>query len=635
AAASSVKRPRGSGGAEACDLRLDDPSHEKELPSSSSTALGSSASSTSQEEKEPTFDGLRRTDLIRLIGQALGDLGLEVTRAALETESGIAGEASIVTDLRRSAIAGNWDEALGVVCRLAEEPPSTVGEAAAALRVSLLEQKCLDLHRSGEVEAAKEVFAEIAGTDGAEDLSQQLDLSPQELADSSPSRGDVADRLVELLPPDLALPPRRLCALLWQAVRYQQLHCLYTDLDPNLMYQQLHCLSTDMDPTLLSSGPNLLKDYSYTAPALPIHCVARLNHHRDEVWFAVVTDDGRYLASSSKDESIIVWECTAGPSFSVTEVLIGHSAPCAALAWSPDGRRLLSASSDGTVRLWTLPGAVEPEIFARHTDSVSAVAWLPDGEHFLSAGFDRCLLLWKSDGDLQHRWELQCRVQDLATTRDGSRVLVVDSDKGIKVFDVASGGKELAPLPESDAVTSISASRLRDEFLVNVAQHVSALQQGPSVRLWDLQTRRVAQRYVGHFQGRFVVRSAFVGEREELVASGSEDAQVYIWHRHYGSLLQVLPGHTATVNSVCWMQGSSPAGEPSGWLVSASDDCTLRVWGTEAAEMDEAESAEEEPAAAVSGAEDVDQRHGAEDPERPGFAASFHLEALEGSDVSS
>ena len=64
--------------------------------------------------------------------------------------------------------------------------------------------------------------------------------------------------------------------------------------------------------------------------------------------------------------------------------------------------------------------------------------------------------------------------QDEATTRDGSRVLVVDSDKGIKarrnieagtpvpcgptggmqVFDVASGGKELAPLPESDAVTS-------------------------------------------------------------------------------------------------------------------------------------------------------------------------------------
>ncbi|CAE7571159.1 wdr26 [Symbiodinium sp. CCMP2456] len=166
-------------GQQACDLRLDDPSHEKELPSSSSTALGSSASSTSQEEKEPTFDGLRRTDLIRLIGQALGDLGLEVTRAALETESGIAGEASIVTDLRRSAIAGNWDEALGVVRRLAEEPPSMVGEAA-ALRVSLLEQKCLDLHRSGEVEAAKEVFAEIAGTDGAEDLSLQLDLSPQD-----------------------------------------------------------------------------------------------------------------------------------------------------------------------------------------------------------------------------------------------------------------------------------------------------------------------------------------------------------------------------------------------------------------------------------------------------------------------
>ena len=70
---------------------------------------------------------------------------------------------------------------------------------------------------------------------------------------------------------------------------------------------------------------------------------------------------------------------------------------------------------------------------------------------------------------------------------------------GCEVFDVESRNALLS-LPESDAVTSICVSRLRDELLVNVAQHVSALQEGPAIRLWELSTRRVLQRYTGHFQ---------------------------------------------------------------------------------------------------------------------------------------
>ncbi|CAK8987577.1 unnamed protein product [Durusdinium trenchii] len=252
---------------------------------------------------------------------------------------------------------------------------------------------------------------------------------------------------------------------------------------------------------------------------------------------------------------------------------MAYSESCSALSWSPDDQNLLSASNC-TICLWTLPGTEARLVLSKHTDPITSVAWLPDSTHFVSASLNRCIFLWNIDGALLHRWELSCRIQDLAVTKDGSRLLVVDSEKSVKVFDLQSRNA-LVALPESDAVTSICVSRLRDELLVNVAQHVSALSEGPAIRLWDLSNRRVLQRYLGHFQSRFVVRSCFAGDREEMVVSGSEDAQVYIWHRHYGSLLQVLAGHSATVNTVCWVR----AEKDNAWLISASDDGTLRVWG--------------------------------------------------------
>lgn len=117
-------------------------------------------------------------------------------------------------------------------------------------------------------------------------------------------------------------------------------------------------------------------------------------------------------------------------------------------------------------------------------------------------------------------------------------------------------------LAEVGPATSLCLSSDDRYLLVNVVDEI---------HLWDLHRAQLQHRYRGHTQGRFAVRSAFIGDSESLIACGSDDSQVYVWHRHSGTLLQALPGHAGAINAVAWNTSSS-------MLATASDDHSIRVW---------------------------------------------------------
>src|SRR5713226_1482640 len=78
----------------------------------------------------------------------------------------------------------------------------------------------------------------------------------------------------------------------------------------------------------------------------------------------------------------------------------GHAAEVTSVAFSPDGKLLASASTDNTVKVWTLQGREPVRILSRHTSSVTSVAFSPDGKTLASTSEDGTVKLWDMQSGL-------------------------------------------------------------------------------------------------------------------------------------------------------------------------------------------------------------------------------------------
>ena len=78
----------------------------------------------------------------------------------------------------------------------------------------------------------------------------------------------------------------------------------------------------------------------------------------------------------------------------VVSTLIGHTADIYGVEFSPDGRRLATASSDRTIKLWDTATGLEVFTLRGHTAGLMCVAFGPDGRRLASGGFDRTVRIW-------------------------------------------------------------------------------------------------------------------------------------------------------------------------------------------------------------------------------------------------
>jgi WD40 repeat protein len=263
--------------------------------------------------------------------------------------------------------------------------------------------------------------------------------------------------------------------------------------------------------------------------------------------------------------------------------LSGHIASLYSASYSPDGKWILSASQDGSVRIWSAETFTEKARLIAFEDN-EWLAMTPDGYYTASAkgdlylnarvgntvtGIDRYRSTFNKPAVLQARLSNSGRmashkenITSVAVNPAGTRIASVALDKTIKIWDMESG-KELRSISNiGGSVNAVSWSP-DGKTLIHGAED-------KTVRIWDAETGRALSTINGHSD---YVNEARYSPDGKLVASCADDKLIKIWDAKSGKEQRTLSGHTDLVTVIAW----SPNGKQ---LASGSDaqEKTIRIW---------------------------------------------------------
>lgn len=292
---------------------------------------------------------------------------------------------------------------------------------------------------------------------------------------------------------------------------------------------------------------------------------AILRGHSGWVNYATFSPDGKYIVSASNDSTIRIWDTTNGNQ--VNKPLRVPDGFIQTVSFSPDGKRIVSASWDNTIRIWNAETGEQIHLLDGHTDNVNSAFFSRDGKRIVSASSDNTIRIWDAETGRQIGKPLlgHTRSVDFATfSPGGKRVVSASADSTVRIWDTESGKQIGSPfIGHSDIVTSCSYSPDGKRIL-------SSSRDG-TWRIWDLRSHKsdiVSQ------SGRFslFMNHAVFSLDGKRILSTSSDNIIRIWNAETGKQIgQPLEGHTSSVCSAVF----SPDG---GSVVSASWDNTIRIW---------------------------------------------------------
>ncbi|KAF9060135.1 WD40-repeat-containing domain protein [Rhodocollybia butyracea] len=322
-----------------------------------------------------------------------------------------------------------------------------------------------------------------------------------------------------------------------------------------------------------------------------------LTGHKHTVESLCFSPNGKQIVSASLDKTVHIWDWDDHSEGNTAPLVIKHAASVRAVAFAPDRDQVVSGSdsvnSSGSgaslVQIWdTRTGKLVTGPLKGHTQLIRSVAFSPDGKHILSLSHEAARIwdAYTGTENITITTPMGTNAYSAAFTPNGKQIVVGYADSLLRIWDVQTGALVSAPIDgHSGPVLSVSVSpdgmriasgsndktiRVWDAYqelsaaLKVDTQHIGANDQ------WTVQMYHPG--YTGHTG---TVHCVAFSPKGYHIASGSWDNTVCVWDACTGTIFTgPLRGHTDAVLCIAF----SPNGEQ---IVSGSKDTTIRVWNVQ------------------------------------------------------
>jgi WD40 repeat protein len=294
-----------------------------------------------------------------------------------------------------------------------------------------------------------------------------------------------------------------------------------------------------------------------TAPGM----IATLKGHSEAIYALAFTPDGKHVVTGSGDHTLKVWDSASGKEIKSYGGPTGHQNLVLSVSLSRDGSLIASGGSDNKALLWDFPSSSSLRALAK-TEGARVVAVSPDGTKLAGGNKDGQVKIWNS-GDGKELFKLEGHrgpVAGVALSGNGQLLVSCGEDKTLRFWNPANGAslgvvgahpatvRGLAISPNNNAVYSAGADG--------------------TLKFWTLPP--VAAKPLGAAHADAVTSLALSGDGNSLV-SASADKSVRLVDAANGQLIRDFKGAMASVESV--------ALSPNGALIAAGTaDKRLLIW---------------------------------------------------------
>ncbi|KJE94136.1 WD-repeat protein [Capsaspora owczarzaki ATCC 30864] len=521
---------------------------------------GGSRPKTIQVSPDIFKDSSLRNDLVRLIIQYLQDEGYSISQMVLQDEANTKlneqrADQSHVKRMRKAILDGDWPEVEKLCTR-------GIFSGHSSFLHAIYRQQFLEMVERSEYQNAFSFLTkrlkplEHVNPDEFKDMCYVLTAkSVQDAPSFSTWEGSAARRkLVKHF--QTLLDYEVTSSSLVQVPPTRLLELLRQAIAYQIEFSRYH-------PKVIPKIETLMQDY--TSFVLPNACRTTLKGHTDSVkcvdWCG---DEGLRIVSGSSDNTVRLWWTETGQCLGV---LRGHLGRVWDVCASRDGNMVASASADGTVRIWNVVQTFNlcRSVLSGTGGDLYSVKIHPGGNHVAFGGYDKVVHLYdlRSSTSAKTFVGHELSVSCVSFNSYGNLVISGSKDRTVRFWDIGSGLCVHTFSGGLGEVTSVESSSSGSQLVVAFKDN--------SNRLFDLRMMRPVRRFRGHQNtSKSFIRAGF-GPTQDLIASGSEEGSIHIWDLKSGNVLQRLEGHSGVVYSARWNARQS-------LIASCSDDYTVKTW---------------------------------------------------------